>query len=720
MARNQGTLIENNLTGGLVSDANGLTFPANAVVSTNNCVFSENGPVTRRFGFDYETNYEFNSILKAGVIKPYIWNSAGNNGQNTILVFQVGATLHFFIRKEDVTASLSGSRLVGTINLDLYRPPGSPDPSLRECYFSSGRGYLFVAHPTLNQFYVSYDYDTDAVTGTIIELKIRDFEGVTTPENAPIDQRYLTDISNEYRYNLYNQGWFPIKNYFNGSNLDTGQFSEVFRSQIGFYPNDTDVWWYLRGTTSNTSLVGEFFWPDNYYDTVENGNTPAPKGHYIINPYYQDRSAVSDIPGINVKTTEYQRVSKTVFFAGRVWYAGLNSKGFSQKLYFSQIIEREDQFGQCFQRNDPTSELNFDLLPTDGGEISITDAGTILHLTVIDTSLIIFASNGIWAISGSQGIGFTTTDFSIRKLSSLDILDTTSFVDVAGYPAWWNSDAIYILTSGEISGSFTVKSLTDNKLKQYIDKIPLESKKWAKGVFNPYTKVVQWCFSSSAPSNQTQRYEFDRILNFNVVSTAFYPWTIEDHENTICGLFLYAGPTTLSYSENVTVNGVNVTASTINVTSDIEFITEANPTFKYITYNNNQVTFSETNNDGLIDWPQSSNPLIYTSDFITGYRVHDQGNKDFQSNYVTVYSKTLDEPSVFYFNGYWDFTNNVNTGRVSTQQYVNMNDEDYDYSFRRLKIRGQGHSLQFRVQSIESNSFNITGWSIWETGNTQV
>ena len=71
MARSQGTLIENNLTGGLVSDANGLNFPPNAVVATNNCVFSENGPVTRRYGFDYETNYANVDILRSGAIKPY-------------------------------------------------------------------------------------------------------------------------------------------------------------------------------------------------------------------------------------------------------------------------------------------------------------------------------------------------------------------------------------------------------------------------------------------------------------------------------------------------------------------------------------------------------------------------------------------------------------------------------------------------------------------------
>jgi len=276
--------------------------------------------------------------------------------------------------------------------------------------------------------------------------------------------------------------------------------------------------------------------------------------------------------------------------------------------------------------------------------------------------------------------------------------------------AWCNSDGIYILTAGDISGSFTVRSLTDNKLKKFFDTIPLESKKWAKGVFNPYTKVIQWCYASSAPSSENDRYSFDKILNFNVVSTAFYPWDIPDHPNDIVGLFLYAGPSSVVSDQPVLADSVTVTSDSETVTSEENIISELNPTFKYITYTGSStLTFSETNDIDYVDWQSSGNSLNYSSFFVTGYRIHGQGNKDFQSNYVTVYSETKDTPSIFHFNGYWDFTNNVASGKVSTKQYVNLANTEYDYSRRRLKVRGQGHSLQFRVQSITDNPFNTTG-----------
>jgi len=52
----------------------------------------------------------------------------------------------------------------------------------------------------------------------------------------------------------------------------------------------------------------------------------------------------------------------------------------SENIYFSQIVETTDQFGRCYQTNDPTSEDLFDLLPTDGGVIQIQGSGSVYKL----------------------------------------------------------------------------------------------------------------------------------------------------------------------------------------------------------------------------------------------------------------------------------------------------------------------------------------------------
>jgi len=54
MPRNVGSVVENRLIRGLVTEATGLNFPEDACVETYDCVFDNIGTVTRRLGIDVE------------------------------------------------------------------------------------------------------------------------------------------------------------------------------------------------------------------------------------------------------------------------------------------------------------------------------------------------------------------------------------------------------------------------------------------------------------------------------------------------------------------------------------------------------------------------------------------------------------------------------------------------------------------------------------------
>ena len=54
MARSIGTTVENNFVNGLITEATGLNFPENACTDTLNCIFYDNGKVSRRKNVRFE------------------------------------------------------------------------------------------------------------------------------------------------------------------------------------------------------------------------------------------------------------------------------------------------------------------------------------------------------------------------------------------------------------------------------------------------------------------------------------------------------------------------------------------------------------------------------------------------------------------------------------------------------------------------------------------
>src|SRR5690606_4166717 len=97
MARNVGSVIGNNLSKGLITEATGMNFPENAVTDAENVVFNPSGSVERRKGFDVEGSAVASSYgSEDGIIKEFLWRSVAKTGGYTFLVMQTGANIHFY------------------------------------------------------------------------------------------------------------------------------------------------------------------------------------------------------------------------------------------------------------------------------------------------------------------------------------------------------------------------------------------------------------------------------------------------------------------------------------------------------------------------------------------------------------------------------------------------------------------------------------------------
>lgn len=745
MGRSAAATVENNFVNGLVTEATALNFPEAAATETFNCTYNLDGSFERRLGFDYENGYSTYSIAKSGkAIGTFYWVGAAGNGDYNLVVMQVGLTLYFYTVDG---VALSVNRLATTVDLSGYLASGasSTDAEQIECQFSYGKGYLFVAHPYTDPVYVTYSYPS-TISSSSITIKVRDTVGL---DDGYANDYRPTTLTDEHKYNLYNQGWAPFDT---GGDNDprapgvtstapptsflAGDPLSTWDSNRADYPSNSDVWWILKDSN-------EIFQP-GIGSGINRGNSPAPKGHFILDAFNKDRSAAVaaigtvdtgaggvsiTLAGLAAQTSSFYRPKSIAFFAGRVWYAGVDYTGFNNTVYFSQVVrETTSNFGKCYQENDPTSEYSFDILATDGGTIQILDCGSILKLFAVKNSLVVFASNGVWTISGSTGTGFTPTDFSVGKISSQPIQSASSFVDVAGMPAWWTNDGVYILSSANQMGGITITSLTEKKIKRYfINEISTESKRYAKGSFNQLTKVIQWTFRSTSPETVAQRYEYDSVLCFNTITQAFYPWTIDNTDVSLNGLVCITGRVSSSDLEDV-VDGLAATV-TVDGVEAVQVYSgndrEVAGLFKYLCSKDNgathSFTFAEEYNDGYIDWETHDGVgTDYESYAISGYRVRGDAQKKFQSNYVFLYVD-VNDPGMFHFGSVWDYATSGDTGDYGTLQLVDVTSvTNRKYKFRKLKIRGMGLSLQFKIVSISGQPFKIAGWSTFDTANTVV
>ena len=700
MPRSVATLVENNFINGLVTEATALNFPENACTATWNCVHTQVGSVSRRKGMEFEDDYTELTVDRSNkAITSYLWQAATGSGDYNFVVIQIGGSLYFY-RQTD-TLALSPNLKGSTISLASFKVSGAPDIEGIECQYSSGNGYLFVVHPYCEPFYVSYSVSGDTFSGTAITIKIRDTIGVTD-EYGDFVESYPAAISKEYRYNLYNQGWDDYH-------------ATAFRAALPFYPAKSSVWWLLKDASDNFSPGLE--------TNNKRGASRAPRGRYVLNAFYQDRASLdAAFTGIPVVSASYYRPSAIEFFAGRVFYAGVSTDGFSNKIYFSQIIESPTQLGYCYQTNDPTSEFHFDLLPTDGGVINILEVGTIIKLFAVEGALVVFANNGIWTISGSTGVGFAGNDYTVKKISTVPTISSSSFVSVGGLPAWWNIDGLYTLAVNPGVGTIQVNSLTEKKIKTfYNDSIPDEAKKYARGTFDPVTRVVQWVYRSTSPSIVTERYEYDRILNLNTNTGAFYPWAVPNAAVKINGIVLTQGVGSTTTAALVTSSsGSTVTTGAGDVTVNVVTSSSVSSLIKYLcsytsasTY---KVTFAECFDDSYLDWTIQSDGIEYESYFISGYKVHGEGHRKVQPNYITVYCNN-DNPTSVYLQVLWDYANTGDTGKWSSRQLIEHLGVSYDYKKRRLKLRGHGVAYQLKYSSLSGQGFEVIGWATWETGN---
>jgi hypothetical protein len=728
---------------GLHTEAGPLTFPPNTWQEGTNVVPDINGSLSKRTGINYESGYSLSTATNTptekttGAFIADYWNTVGGSGGRNFLVVQRAGTVYFYDNTSDTISTTIKSF---TIDLSTYQVAGNPNVvGFAPIRCVSANGKLVIVSDSTTPILVTYTAATDSISVAPITVEIRDLYGVN--DGLPVSASAPT-LTAEHHYNLLNQGWDNVKitawNAYTTNN----------------YPSNAQTW--TAGKDSNDDFSPALLGKQDF------GTSPAPKGRFVLDVFSRDRATVSGIPGI-ASEIEYYRPSTCAFFAGRAWYAGIQSTTLSSWVLFSQVADTDDKYGNCYQDADPTSEVISDLVATDGGVIPIQDAGNIVRIMAAYNSIVVFADNGVWQILGSSDSGFSATAYEVRKLSNIGCIGHDSVIEAEQVVMYWSSDGIWAMKPND-AGSFDIISATDTTIKTEFESIPKQALSFVKGTYLLDEKTVYWLYNSDAAQDGIiDRFKRDKLLCFDVRLGAFYTLTVSslasDSPIIVSALVTKTGTNStatfnvVDASENQVVSGSDTVVATINTTvtqlSNVVFVTVV-PVSSGTSYKLTIASFEDgiTQAARWVDWYSANSAgITYDAYIVTGYDMGaDQkqgGAKSMQGLYFTSFMNRTEEgvdgsgnainDSSCTMQSRWDWTNNSAANKWSTTQQCYRHrrvfnvvapsatyEDGYPVVVAKNKVRGRGRAVHFKLQGAAGKDMQIIGWHVTYLGNGNV
>lgn len=693
----------NNFVKGLITEAAELTFPDGASVDELNCDLRRDGSRRRREGVALEESYTLSSftITDDELVNTGDWVNVGGNASLEFLVIQKGNRLYFY-NKADLPYSSQSESF--NVNLSSYEFSGSIGANNAKCQFASINGTLVVSSGAINTIVITYTGSN--ITVASISFKTRDFEWqgnvdeYSTNDSTPSAQR---------TYDAKNSGW--------GQGGGPADYTKAL----------THPWYAGKDQDGNYDATE--------WGKVFAGTTLTANGHFILDFFNKVRSGLTT-------ETETSRFKSVASFSGRVFYAGLTSAKNAGTILFSRLVEDEADLGKCYQQNDPTAEYLSDLVATDGGFINIPDAVNIQLLYPFRSSLFVFAENGVWQITGVDGI-FSATAYGVNRVSNIGLLNPQAFVQAEGLPFWWSRFGIHTLTIDEVSGQGSEQNITISTIQSFWDKISTTAKSKVTSIYDSINKKIYWAYPDN---DETIESKLNNVLILDLTLSAFYPWKISDqasNTSSVVGLSFYSGfgATELAL-DVITSAGDDVVTSAGDdvINTQISEFTTGDPALVLLVRDGatNKLTMAKFSDSGFLDWGDTN----YTSFAETGYDFIGDLIVKKNAPYIAVYSRLTEEgftgnevsgyesirPSSLLVSTAWDFNSNFGSPQeayrfkhpivVDPDNLSNFNYPE-DVITTRLKVRGHGRSMRIKYESTQGKDFILLGWGLVQGRNNR-
>lgn len=498
----------------------------------------------------------------------------------------------------------------------------------------------------------------------------------------------------------------------------------------GSYTTTTDVSPGGTGTstTTYTAPVVSTEYKDPYermfnslYEDRLGADLKAAKGYYIIELLNRGASRLAATTNNNSKFStiaaatglkeDYNTAGPSVVceFAGRMFYSGFDgavvngdarSPSLSDYVVFSKLVQSDTDLDLCYQEGDPTSRESSDIVDTDGGFISVSGAKKILAMHYVGSTLLVFASNGVWSVTGGNDYGFSATNYKVVKLTAFGCISAESIVVEGTNILYWGKNAIYAVLHDSVGG-FQVQDVTAESIQTLYDNIPEAAKETCQGIYHPIDKKIRWTYRTGTLFTSTAiTYE----LVFDTVLKSFYRHSIGQvagNQTQVVGVH---------YSENTGAKYLTVLSGT-----SFTFSTYADTTFA--------------------DW----GTVDAKAYLLTGALTAGDNAIAKQVPYVTVHLKRTEtgtdsdgvplNQSSCKMAGRWEWANNVASHKISGLYEVykyrmpmfTLPDSTFDNGFETVisknKVRGRGKAISLYFETSPGKDCVLLGWSITLNGN---
>ena len=348
--------------------------------------------------------------------------------------------------------------------------------------------------------------------------------------------------------------------------------------------------------------------------------------------------------------------------------------------------------------------------------------------------MLVFARNGVWAITGADGNYFTPTSPRVQKITDVGVLSRRSVVEVDSSVVFWSERGIYLIQTDQ-SGAYQVQNLTEKTIQTLYQEIPYEDKATAVGAYDTYDSTITWAYNNGVASTGGTK-----LLKLLLTTGAFTVHELQDgdSERTVVGPIQVPQYTVVGADRLVVVGTDLVEANGVQVGIPALAVDDRTSNVVYSVLENvgdsANLSFATFNEATFKDWGEVDAPAY----MVTGYVSGGDFQRQKQVPYITFHFERTEDgfyqdgsgdfyptnPSGCLVQAQWDWANSVNSGRWSREfqayryklPYIpeDVNDS-YDFGFSTVvtknKIRGKGRVLSLKISTEEEKDCRILGWS---------